>query len=74
MHTSRTKSENVIEAAGDIEIIADVANEKYTLKFNKVQLSDEGYYKVYAKNEYGESSSEGRIKTISEYYVHVVII
>ncbi|XP_017774924.1 PREDICTED: muscle M-line assembly protein unc-89 isoform X2 [Nicrophorus vespilloides] len=61
-----TKSENVIEAGGDIEILEDLENERYTLKFNKVQLSDEGYYKVYAKNEYGEANSEGRIKTIKE--------
>lgn len=62
-----SKDDKIIKSGGDIEVVEDRDNETYRLIFKKVQLSDEGYYKVTAKNDLGETSSEGRLKTISEY-------
>ncbi|XP_063930937.1 obscurin isoform X4 [Zophobas morio] len=63
---SWTKDDQVIKATEDREIVADVANETYRLVFKKALLSDDGYYKVIAKNNLGESSSEARLKAIKE--------
>lgn len=61
----------MIKATEDREIVADVANETYRLVFKKALLSDDGYYKVIAKNNLGESSSEARLKAISKYKSYV---
>ncbi|XP_022920655.2 obscurin isoform X3 [Onthophagus taurus] len=61
-----TRNDNVVEPTEDIEIIEDVANEVYILRFKTVKLGDEGYYKVIAKNNLGEDSSEGRLKVVTE--------
>ncbi|KAF7281172.1 hypothetical protein GWI33_005044 [Rhynchophorus ferrugineus] len=60
------RDDKVIKASDLISIVEDKANETYKLVFHNVKLADEGYYKVVAKNELGESSSEGRLKTIKE--------
>ncbi|XP_057667153.1 obscurin isoform X17 [Diorhabda carinulata] len=61
-----TKDNVVVETSDLIKIVEDRANKTYKLIFHKVMLGDEGYYKVTAKNELGEASSEARIKTIKE--------
>lgn len=61
-----TRDDKVIKASDLISIVEDRANETYKLVFHKVLLADEGYYKVVAKNDLGESSSEARLKTISK--------
>ncbi|XP_057667147.1 obscurin isoform X13 [Diorhabda carinulata] len=61
-----TKDNVVVETSDLIKIVEDRANKTYKLIFHKVMLGDEGYYKVTAKNELGEASSEARIKTITE--------
>ncbi|CAH0545686.1 unnamed protein product [Brassicogethes aeneus] len=61
-----SKDDQVVEAGEFIKIIEDVPNEKYTLIFDKVLLADEGHYKVTATNKLGETSSEARLKTITE--------
>ncbi|XP_076264329.1 obscurin isoform X29 [Rhynchophorus ferrugineus] len=60
------RDDKVIKASDLISIVEDKANETYKLVFHNVKLADEGYYKVVVKNELGESSSEGRLKTIKE--------
>ncbi|XP_076264330.1 obscurin isoform X30 [Rhynchophorus ferrugineus] len=60
------RDDKVIKASDLISIVEDKANETYKLVFHNVKLADEGYYKVVVKNELGESSSEGRLKTITE--------
>lgn len=60
------KDEKVVEASDLIKIVEDRANKRYKLIFHEVKLSDEGYYKVIAKNDLGETSSEARLKTISK--------
>lgn len=62
-----TRDDKVIKASDLISIVEDRANETYKLVFHKVLLADEGYYKVIAKNDLGESSSEARLKTISKF-------
>ncbi|XP_045464016.1 obscurin isoform X11 [Harmonia axyridis] len=61
-----SKDDHIIEASDLVEIVEDVANETYKLIFKKVLLSDGGYYKVTAKNKLGETTSEARLKTITE--------
>lgn len=61
-----SKDDHVIESDDHVEIVEDVANETYKLIVNKVLLSDGGYYKVTAKNELGETTSEARMKTKSK--------
>ncbi|XP_044758879.1 obscurin isoform X8 [Coccinella septempunctata] len=61
-----SKDDHIIEADDHVEIVEDVANETYKLIFKKVLLSDGGYYKVTAKNELGETTSEARLKTIKD--------
>ncbi|XP_060519331.1 obscurin isoform X9 [Cylas formicarius] len=60
------KDDKMIKASDLISIVDDKANETYKLVFHKVMLADEGYYKVIAKNDLGESSAEARLKTIKE--------
>lgn len=60
------KDDQIIKPSENIQIISDVANETYKLIFKKALLSDEGYYKVVAKNSLGESSSEARLKGVSK--------
>ncbi|KAL1518226.1 hypothetical protein ABEB36_001883 [Hypothenemus hampei] len=60
------KDDQVIQASDFISIVEDRAKETYKLVFHKVQLADEGYYKVVASNDLGETSSEARLKTIKE--------
>jgi len=62
-----TRDDKVIKASDLISIVEDRTNETYKLVFHKVLLADEGYYKVIAKNDLGESSSEARLKTISKF-------
>lgn len=50
-----------------MEVVHDVPNETYKLIIHCVELSDEGYYRVTAKNKLGEDYKEARLKTISEY-------
>ncbi|RZB39359.1 muscle M-line assembly protein unc-89-like [Asbolus verrucosus] len=61
-----TKDDRMVQATEHIHIVADVPNETYKLIFDKTLLTDEGYYKVTAKNNLGETSSEARLKLISE--------
>ncbi|XP_044269472.1 obscurin isoform X2 [Tribolium madens] len=61
-----TKDEQVVKETENLKIVSDVANETYRLVFKKALLSDEGYYKVVAKNSLGESSSEARLKAVKE--------
>ncbi|KAG5881050.1 hypothetical protein JTB14_033964 [Gonioctena quinquepunctata] len=61
-----TKDNEIVCASDLIEVVEDKANKTYKLIFHKVMLADEGYYKVTAKNQLGESSSEARLKTIKE--------
>ncbi|KAI4471482.1 immunoglobulin i-set domain [Holotrichia oblita] len=61
-----TRNENLVEASEDIEIIEDAIAETYILRFKNVKLGDEGYYKVTAKNNLGEDSSEGRVRVLKE--------
>lgn len=49
-----------------MEVIHDVPNETYKLVIHCVELSDEGYYRVTAKNKLGEDYKEARLKTISK--------
>ncbi|XP_066256138.1 obscurin isoform X9 [Euwallacea similis] len=60
------RDDKVIKASDLISIVEDRANQTYKLVFHKVMLADEGYYKVVAKNDLGENSSEARLKTIKE--------
>lgn len=60
------RDDKVIKGSDLISIVEDRANDTYKLVFHKVLLADEGYYKVVAKNDLGESSSEARLKTISK--------
>lgn len=62
------KDDKKVVATDSIRIVEDVPNETYKLIFNKVLLADEGYYKVAAKNNLGESSSEARLKAISKFF------
>lgn len=50
-----------------MEVIHDVPNETYKLVIHCVELSDEGYYRVTAKNRLGEDYKEARLRTISKY-------
>ncbi|KYB28579.1 Muscle M-line assembly protein unc-89-like Protein [Tribolium castaneum] len=61
-----TKDDQVVKETENLKIVSDVANETYRLVFKKALLSDEGYYKVVAKNSLGESSSEARLKAVKE--------
>ncbi|XP_023017381.2 obscurin isoform X4 [Leptinotarsa decemlineata] len=61
-----SKDGEFVETNDLIKIVEDKANKTYKLIFHKVMLADEGYYKVTAKNELGENSSEARLKTIKE--------
>lgn len=61
-----TKDEKVLETCEAMEVIHDVPNETYKLVIHCVELSDEGYYRVTAKNKLGEDSKEARLKTISK--------
>ncbi|XP_064214157.1 obscurin isoform X3 [Tribolium castaneum] len=61
-----TKDDQVVKETENLKIVSDVANETYRLVFKKALLSDEGYYKVVAKNSLGESSSEARLKAVTE--------
>ncbi|XP_066148174.1 obscurin isoform X4 [Euwallacea fornicatus] len=60
------RDDKVIKASDLISIVEDRANQTYKLVFHKVMLADEGYYKVVAKNDLGENSSEARLRTIKE--------
>lgn len=62
----RTKDDKKIETGEAIQLIHDVENETYKLIIHEVKLSDEGYYRVTAKNKLGEDSKEARLKTISK--------
>lgn len=55
-----------MEPSDDVELISDDKNEEYSLKIKSVVLSDEGRYRVEAKNDYGEATGEARLKTISK--------
>lgn len=44
----------------------DRENRTYKLIFDAVTLADEGHYKISAKNELGETSSEARLRTVSK--------
>ncbi|CAH1108368.1 unnamed protein product [Psylliodes chrysocephalus] len=61
-----TKDNVVVKPSDLIKIVEDKANNTYKLVFHDVKLGDEGYYKVTAKNELGEASSEARLRTITE--------
>lgn len=63
-----TKDNVVVKPSDLIKIVEDKANNTYKLVFHDVKLGDEGYYKVTAKNELGEASSEARLRTISKYF------
>lgn len=69
----RTKDDQVIETANAFELVEDIPNETYKLIIHKVQLSDEGYYKVTAKNKLGEDYKEARLKTISELFFKIFL-
>ncbi|XP_068917953.1 obscurin isoform X7 [Tenebrio molitor] len=61
-----TKDDQAVKATESVQIVADVANETYRIIFKKALMSDDGYYKVTAKNNLGESSAEARLKTVKE--------
>lgn len=56
-----------METCEAMEVVHDAANETYKLLIHNVQLSDEGYYRVTAKNRLGEDYKEARLKTISKF-------
>lgn len=62
----RYKDGKVVEPSDDVELTNDNKNEEYSLKVKSVVLSDEGRYRVEAKNDYGEATGEARLKTISK--------
>lgn len=61
-----TRDDNVVEENDNIKIIHDRQNKTYKLIIDKVSLANEGHYKITAKNELGETSSEATLRTISE--------
>lgn len=62
-----TRDDQVIEESQHIRSMEDRENKTYKLIFDKVTLADEGHYKISAKNELGETSSEARLRTVSKY-------
>lgn len=62
----RTKDNKKLETCEAMEVVHDVPNETYKLIIHCVELSDEGYYRVTAKNKLGEDYKEARLKTISK--------
>lgn len=63
----RSKDDRPIVAGDLYEILEDVKNETYKLIIKQVALSDEGYIRVTAKNDIGETTSEARLKILSKY-------
>lgn len=63
-----TKDGQIVKENDNVKIIEDVDTQTYKLIFNKVSLSDEGRYKITAKNQMGETSSEAILRTVSEYF------
>ncbi|XP_025835124.1 obscurin-like, partial [Agrilus planipennis] len=60
------KDGQVIRPDFAFEVLEDTPNEIYKLIIKKVEVNDAGHYEVVAKNEYGESNSRTRLKTIKE--------
>lgn len=69
-----TRDDNIVEESDNIKIIEDKVNKTYKLIVDKVSLANEGHYKITAKNELGETSSEATLRTISESLVFCLVL
>lgn len=65
-----SKDGQIVKEKENLRIIKDIANKTYKLIFDTVTLADEGHYKIIAKNELGETSSEAALRTFSKYYLY----